>query len=54
MATLGVAVSVAPRNRERVLIKLHGGGFIWGEGNGARSESIPIAGVGKVTVMTVA
>jgi epsilon-lactone hydrolase len=45
---------VAPRNRERVLINLHGGGFIWGEGNGARSESIPIAGVGKITVITVA
>jgi acetyl esterase/lipase len=45
---------VAPRNRERVLINLHGGGFIWGEGNGARSESVPIAGVGKITVITVA
>lgn len=43
-----------PRNRERVLINLHGGGFIWGERNGARSESIPIAVVGKITVITVA
>ena len=45
---------VAPRNRTRVLINLHGGGFLWGEGNGARAESIPIAGLGKITVITVA
>jgi len=45
---------VAPENRERLLINLHGGGFIWGEGNGARVESIPIAGLGRITVVTVA
>jgi acetyl esterase/lipase len=45
---------VAPKNRSRVLINLHGGGFIWGEGNGALTESIPIAGVGRITVVTVA
>ena len=45
---------VAPENRARVLINLHGGGFIWGEGNGARAESIPIAGLGRITVITVA
>jgi acetyl esterase/lipase len=45
---------VAPQNRTRVLINLHGGGFVWGEGNGARAESIPIAGVGRITVVTVA
>ena len=45
---------VAPANRERLLINLHGGGFIWGEGNGARVESIPIAGLGRITVVTVA
>jgi len=45
---------VAPENRDRVLINLHGGGFIWGEGNGARAESIPIAGIGRITVITVA
>jgi acetyl esterase/lipase len=43
-----------PENRDRVLINLHGGGFIWGEGNGARAESIPIAGMGRITVVTVA
>jgi epsilon-lactone hydrolase len=45
---------VSARNRQRVLINLHGGGFLWGEGNGARVESIPIAGLGKITVITVA
>jgi monoterpene epsilon-lactone hydrolase len=45
---------VAPENRDRVLINLHGGGFIWGEGNGARAESIPIAGLGRIMVITVA
>ena len=45
---------IASENRDRVLINLHGGGFIWGEGNGARTESIPIAGLGRITVVTVA
>jgi monoterpene epsilon-lactone hydrolase len=45
---------LAPQNHGRVLINLHGGGFMWGEGNGAKSESIPIAGVGRITVITVA
>jgi len=45
---------VSPRNRTRVLINLHGGGFIWGEDNGAKTESIPIAGLGKITVVAVA
>jgi monoterpene epsilon-lactone hydrolase len=45
---------VSAANRDRVLINLHGGGFIWGEGNGALTESIPIAGVGRITVITVA
>ena len=45
---------ITPANRGRVLINLHGGGFIWGEGNGALTESIPVAGVGRITVITVA
>jgi monoterpene epsilon-lactone hydrolase len=45
---------IAAQNRDRVLINLHGGGFIWGEGNGAKAESIPIAGLGRITVITVA
>jgi epsilon-lactone hydrolase len=48
------AGGVARANRHRVLINLHGGGFIWGEGNGARIESIPIAGIGRIRVVTVA
>jgi len=48
------AAGIAPRNRARVLINLHGGGFIWGEGNGARIESIPIAALGRIKVVTVA
>ena len=45
---------IAPANRGRVLMNLHGGGFIWGEGSGARTESIPIAGLGRIEVVTVA
>jgi epsilon-lactone hydrolase len=45
---------IAPENRQRVLINLHGGGFIWGEGNGARIESIPISALGRIKVVTVA
>ena len=45
---------VSAKNRNRVLINLHGGGFIWGEINGAKTESIPIAGLGKITVIAVA
>jgi acetyl esterase/lipase len=48
------AAGIARANRHRVLINLHGGGFIWGEGNGARIESIPIAGIGRIKVVTVA
>jgi epsilon-lactone hydrolase len=46
--------AVAPRNRRRVLINLHGGAFAWGEGSGGEAESIPIASVGKIEVITVA
>ena len=45
---------ISPRNRHRVLINLHGGGFQWGEGAGGELESIPIAGFGKIEVITVA
>src|SRR5882757_7941490 len=34
---------VAARERDRVLINLHGGAFLWGEGSGGEVESIPIA-----------
>jgi epsilon-lactone hydrolase len=48
------AGGVAAQNRNRVLINLHGGAFLWGEGSGGEIESIPIASVGKIAVVTVA
>lgn len=45
---------VRPRNQHRVLINLHGGAFAWGEGSGGEVESIPIASIGGITVLTVA
>jgi epsilon-lactone hydrolase len=45
---------VTSRQRHRVLINLHGGAFLWGEGSGGEIESIPIAGLGRITVITVA
>jgi len=45
---------VAKKNRNRVLINLHGGAFLWGEGAGGEEESVPIAGLGQITVITVA
>ena len=45
---------VSERNTQRVLINLHGGGFQWGEGSGGEVESVPIASVGRIKVITVA
>jgi len=44
---------VASKNRHRVLINLHGGGFSVGAGMGGQIESIPIAGVAKIKVISV-
>lgn len=44
---------VAPENRGRVLINLHGGGFMWGAGSGELAEAVPIAAVGRIEVVTV-
>jgi len=44
---------ISPENRSRVLINLHGGGFMWGAGAGALSEAVPIAGTGRIKVITV-
>jgi len=44
---------VAPKNRRRVLINLHGGGFVVGAGLGGLAESIPVAAVGKFKVVSV-
>lgn len=44
---------VAPANRPRVLINVHGGAFMWGSGSGALVEAIPIAATGQIKVVTV-
>lgn len=44
---------VSSRNAERVLINLHGGGFSVAAGYGGQQESIPIASIGRITVMSV-
>ncbi|WP_312736431.1 alpha/beta hydrolase fold domain-containing protein [Brevundimonas sp.] len=56
----GVAVDVVEpvdgvpeRNRQRVLINVHGGAFMWGSGSGALVEAIPIAATMGVTVVTI-
>jgi acetyl esterase/lipase len=47
------AHGVAKENAHRVLINLHGGGFLWGAHSGGLVEAIPIAGVGRIKVITV-
>jgi monoterpene epsilon-lactone hydrolase len=44
---------IAARNKARVLINLHGGAFMWGAHDGGLVESIPIASVGRIKVITV-
>ena len=45
---------IAPENKNRVLINVHGGAFIAGGGGpGGAIESIPIAGVGRIRVVSV-
>lgn len=43
----------ASRNKKRVLINLHGGGFEVGARLGGQMESIPIASLGSIRVITV-
>jgi epsilon-lactone hydrolase len=45
---------IAKKNRNRILINLHGGAFLWGEGAGGEEESVPIANIGQIMVITVA
>jgi acetyl esterase/lipase len=47
------ADGVAPRNKHRVLINLHGGGFLFGARITGALESIPVAAIGKIKVITV-
>jgi monoterpene epsilon-lactone hydrolase len=44
---------VATKNRDRVLLNIHGGGFISGARTAALVESIPIASVEKIKVITI-
>ena len=44
---------VATKNRNRVLLNVHGGGFISGARTAALVESIPIASVEKIKVITI-
>jgi epsilon-lactone hydrolase len=47
------AQGIAAKNRHRVLINLHGGAFLWGAHSGALVESIPIASLGRIEVVSV-
>jgi acetyl esterase/lipase len=44
---------VAPANKNRVLINVHGGGFMVGARTGGQLESIPIAAIGRIKVISV-
>lgn len=47
------AQGVAAENLHRVLVNLHGGAFLWGAHSGGLVESIPIASIGRIKVITV-
>jgi epsilon-lactone hydrolase len=47
------AQGVSADNRDRVLINLHGGAFLWGAHSGGLVESIPVASVGRIKVISV-
>lgn len=47
------AEAVPTRNRDRVLINLHGGAFMWGAGSGAVLEATPIAATARMQVIAI-
>jgi acetyl esterase/lipase len=54
----GVAVDIVTpaggkSDAQRVLINLHGGAFLWGAGSGGLVESIPVASLSKIKVISV-
>ena len=51
--TVDPAAGIAPANRMRVLINVHGGAFMWGSGSGALVEAVPIAATMGIRVVTV-
>jgi epsilon-lactone hydrolase len=44
---------IAPKNQRRVLINVHGGGFLGGSRTSSHIESIPIASLGKIKVISI-
>jgi epsilon-lactone hydrolase len=44
---------IPARNKHRILINVHGGGMMWGARTGGRLESLPIAGVGQIRVVSI-
>ncbi len=44
---------IAAKNTNRVLINLHGGGFVGGARTISKIESIPIAGLGRIKVISI-
>jgi epsilon-lactone hydrolase len=48
-----VEAAAAPADSRRVLINLHGGAFLWGAGSGGLVESIPVASLSKIKVVSV-
>ena len=44
---------VADGNADKVLINLHGGGFVGGSRYGGQMESIPISAVGKIKIISI-
>lgn len=47
------ADGVSPRNRDRILLNVHGGGFITGARTAGLIESVPIAAIEKIRVITI-
>lgn len=47
------ANGIAATQSNRVLINLHGGGFLWGAHSGGLVESIPIASLGRIKLVSV-
>lgn len=47
------AAGIAAANRNRALIVLHGGGFLWGAHSGALVEAIPVAALAGMRVIGV-
>ena len=47
------SAGIADANRNRILINVHGGAFMWGSGSGALVEAIPIAATMGIKVVTV-